>query len=95
MAEPLIMWVVYLDPDDFPGEFVARKWQTIHGKATPLNEVIRARIELTGKPEHVTTEKLMEFQLKAIRKGIEKVMPGAHCFPRSESDDRAVYETWF
>lgn len=39
---PLIMWVVYEKPLDFPGEFVARRFEVANGKESPTADLLRA-----------------------------------------------------
>jgi hypothetical protein len=42
MTEALVMWVIYNSPLDFPGLYVARKWEIHPGNPVATTEYINA-----------------------------------------------------
>ena len=95
--EPMIMWVVYIDPDDAPGEVMARKWAIVSGQKEPVRqrETIRVETKFTGPAvSQMTTDQLKAIQINEVRRLIQDMMPGAMCFPRNPNDETTILETW-
>ncbi|MNF89348.1 hypothetical protein D3C84_718700 [compost metagenome] len=39
-GQPLVVWTVFDNPDDYPGVFVARKWLVYAGVYGPTHDVL-------------------------------------------------------
>lgn len=74
-------YTVYVDPRDYPGRYVARRW-TVRG------EGLGAHIVPDPEPLAVAED------LETVREAITEAAPGLVCLSRMPDDDPAIYETW-
>lgn len=84
MAEMLTQWVIYDNPRDFPGMFVAREW--LIGPVADRGGAVAVR------PSEVTP--YVDPYLENCRRFIQTVAPGSFCLMRSPEDDPTIVETW-
>lgn len=70
--------VVYKNPSDFPGKFVARSQRAL------ANGTIQAAVEPL----------IVADTLEAVQLTIQRTRPGLIRLPRYPHDDVAIYETW-
>lgn len=101
MIEPAVLtqWVVYENPADFPGMFVAREW--LIGVHQPwCRRQVSAVLPDYGadcscgglRPSEITP--YVDPYLENVRRFIAAVAPGSVCLARSEADDPTIVETW-
>lgn len=88
------MWVIYQDPDDFPGEVIARRFVLDVTGFHPTPVIIRAKFDIPPAAE-IKTPELHKMQLEAVRRMIKLAVPSAQQFERVEGDDPTIVETWF
>lgn len=81
--EPLFMWVIYKNPDDYvtflkppPGTdvFVLRKWEVLGSVCAPK--------ELIGQP------------VVSLEQARSLLPPGCHCIGRQPDDMPTIVEVW-
>lgn len=81
MSEPATLsgFTVYMNPSDYPGKYVVRRWTATKGKVVP-------DIEPTAVTEITPVE------LEAIRESFRD--KGMVCILRMPDDDQVIIETW-
>lgn len=97
MTEVVPIWVVYVDPDDYPGEVIARKWEIRSGVGEPIATETMIRIETQiedAAKKHLTPDALKQAQVTVIRQKIKELLPYAKQVPRLIRDDPAILEMW-
>lgn len=88
----MMMWVIYKDPHDFPGEIMARRWYADANGPRPSDDTIRAKVH--GDVSRWTSDQLQAAQLKAVRDGIQRSSPGSTRMEKHDQDDHAIMEIW-
>jgi hypothetical protein len=73
------MWTVYFNPSDFPGKYVARRFDIFRNKT------------ISGEHSLPSIEHFVADSLQEIR---ERIPFGMVCLMRSEGDDANIVETW-
>lgn len=76
----LRQWVVYDNPSDHPGKFVAREW------------LIYPASEGGARPSEVTC--YVDEYLENVRRFIQAVAPDSFRIARSPEDDPVIVEVW-
>lgn len=84
-------WQIFKDPDDFPGEIMARKFDITKLGPKPTHDVIRVRP--TADVSDKTPQQFEDAQLAMIRREVQERGFGT-VIPRCEADDPKIVETW-
>lgn len=79
MSDVLYQWTVYVNPSDYPGKWVVRRFA-----------ITRTEDEIVGVAKD-NEPLIVADSLDEARKVIP---PGAYCLGRHEDDDPVIYEVW-